>query len=78
MLNSEDAINVFYNIKSLTGIENPHNELRLTNVHKDEYETIYKFEQYYKNIVVYDSIFTVAVDNAGNTSFLLSDETMRQ
>lgn len=71
----EDAINSFYNVKSLTGIKDPIKELHPKSTITNQYGSIYKFEQYYNGIPVYDSIFTVVSNSYGETTFLLSDYT---
>lgn len=71
--NVEDAINSFYNVKSLTGISNPRSEIKPVSVITNGFMSIYKFIQVFNGIPVYDSIFTVATNNKSETSFLLSD-----
>lgn len=71
--NVEDALNSLHNVKSLTGISNPQLEIQPKSVISNEYMTIYKFEQIYNNLPVYDTIFTVAANKNAEATFLLSD-----
>lgn len=73
--NSWTAKLTFLNVKTLTGIQNPLKDLVLVDSSHHEYGSIYRFEQRYKGLEVYSSIFTVSVGTDGFTDSLLSDYT---
>lgn len=66
----ETALLSLYNIKSLLGIENPFEELKVTDVKADETGYIFKFDQMYKGLQVLDSGITVSSDENGKVDYL--------
>lgn len=59
------------NVKTLTGIQNPLKDLVLVDSSHDEYGSTYRFEQRYKGLEVYSSIFVVSVGTDGFTRSLI-------
>ena len=73
--NVDDAINSFYNVRTLTGIADPATELRSTGLFADENARTYQFQQYYNDILVFGSMFVVTVNHDWKPDYFIADYT---
>lgn len=71
--NSENAIDVVQEIRTIVGLSNAYEELELFYNSSDEYGSVYKFNQVYKGYEVYGHRLVVSVDQSGITDLLDAD-----
>lgn len=70
---SEDALKAVQAIGSVIGLDSPADELSLFYTDRNEYGSVFKFDQCYKGVKVYGRKLAVSVDQEGKTDWFDSD-----